>query len=260
MIGQERLKGLIKSFSIEDFPKTIMLVGDFGCGRHTIVNEEIAPLLNIPVKDLTDDLNSEMLGDIFISPTPYIYLIDYDSLAVNKFNILLKILEEPPTNAFLVVITSNANLVAPTILNRCKVWYFDPYTKEQLEEFCSNKDLIDFVKTPGRLKVYTNLDFNKLKEMCVNIFLKNEIASLSNLLSISEKISWTKLSEDKFDSNLFYDVLMYVCGDLYSKRSIDYFYYSLTNEYINMFKSKLQFDRKRMFEKYLIELKFGKSK
>ncbi len=45
-------------------------------------------------------------------------------------NVLLKILEEPPTKTVLIVTTSQPGLLLPTIRSRCRVVHFDPLSKD----------------------------------------------------------------------------------------------------------------------------------
>ena len=38
MIGQKRLLNVIDNYTIDTFPRSVILIGDQGCGKHTLVN------------------------------------------------------------------------------------------------------------------------------------------------------------------------------------------------------------------------------
>ena len=47
IIGQDRLRTIIDNYSIQTLPKTLMLLGPDGCGKHTCVSHFIRELRNI---------------------------------------------------------------------------------------------------------------------------------------------------------------------------------------------------------------------
>ena len=59
---------------------------------------------------------------------------DADTMNRNAQNALLKILEEPPSNALLILITHRLGAMIPTIRSRCRVLSFDHLEQETLEQ------------------------------------------------------------------------------------------------------------------------------
>lgn len=57
-----------------------------------------------------------------------------DTLNRNSQNALLKILEEPPSNALLILVTHRLGAMIPTIRSRCRVLHFDPLDADNLAE------------------------------------------------------------------------------------------------------------------------------
>lgn len=57
-----------------------------------------------------------------------------DRLNRNAQNALLKILEEPPSNALLILVTHRLGAMIPTIRSRCRVMNFDPLKEEALTQ------------------------------------------------------------------------------------------------------------------------------
>ena len=74
-------------------------------------------------------------------------------------NAFLKTLEEPPSSAVIVLVTSNPLWLLPTIRSRCQVVWFSPLSGEDVREVLSKKDveveanLLNLVSqgSPGRL-------------------------------------------------------------------------------------------------------------
>lgn len=56
--------------------------------------------------------------------------------AANSF---LKILEEPPSFSFIILVTSNPHLILPTIKSRCQILSFSPISKEEIEKILIEK-------------------------------------------------------------------------------------------------------------------------
>ncbi len=54
-------------------------------------------------------------------------------------NSLLKILEDPPAAAVLILLTSNVNVILPTIVSRCQVIPFRPAPPGDIERFLASK-------------------------------------------------------------------------------------------------------------------------
>lgn len=60
--------------------------------------------------------------------------VDAERMNPTAANILLKTLEEPPPWAILILITSNAAALLPTILSRCQVYRFAPLAVDDVSE------------------------------------------------------------------------------------------------------------------------------
>jgi DNA polymerase III delta' subunit len=54
-------------------------------------------------------------------------------------NCLLKVLEEPPLFSHIILLTSNPDMILPTIKSRCQILYFTPIGKAEIEKVLSEK-------------------------------------------------------------------------------------------------------------------------
>lgn len=257
MIGQERLINQINKYSAENFPQTLMIVGDKGSGRHTLIKEHIYPLLNKPVVDMSSGVSFDDIVDITLDINPSIYLIDVDNLSERHQNTILKFIEEPINSVNLLLITTSLEKVLSTVRSRCLTWYMDDYSNAELLNFTKDASILEFIRTPGELLRVSPESIVALKDLCEKILLLNKKASTSNLITVSEKIDWGEKDTSLYSVELFYEVMMKVCLNLFVGQKLTWFKYKLTNECINLMRSNIQFDRKRIFEKYLIELKYG---
>ena len=61
----------------------------------------------------------------------------------NSANALLKVLEEPPTTSYLILITSRPAMLLPTILSRCQMIRFSPLAPADIERFLLSNNLVD---------------------------------------------------------------------------------------------------------------------
>jgi len=61
----------------------------------------------------------------------------------NSANALLKVLEEPPSTAHLILITSRPAMLLPTILSRCQMIRFSPLSPAEIEEHLVSNKLVE---------------------------------------------------------------------------------------------------------------------
>lgn len=84
-----------------------------------------------------------------ISLKPYegrvkVFIInDAHTLTAEASNALLKILEEPPENSLIILITDKLNLLFKTIISRCKILKFAPLMRSEVEEIISRDYGVD---------------------------------------------------------------------------------------------------------------------
>ena len=211
MIGQARLVGELMSMTGPDAPKTVMLVGGHGCGKHTLAGE-FAERVGLPISDLTETVSFETLQEAAMNPLPTMYLIDVDKLTEQKQNAVLKFIEEPPANARVMLLSSDEGSVLPTVLNRCFRMRFDDYSREELSEIVGG-DVADGVmsvcSTPGQVRMVSGY-YDKLVGYCSGFAGKMEKAakadSFASALRIADRINYRD-EYDKFDLNVFIKVL-----------------------------------------------------
>lgn len=254
--GQERICGQIDSLTLDQFPRSLMLVGPRGSGKHLIVNY-IANRFNLNVLDITTTLDQESIEEIYSRVEPYIYIIQANQLSIKEENAILKFIEEPLKNSYVVLLAETEMGLLQTIINRCQIWYLQNYTKDLLKTFVQNNNdyVLTIARTPGHVIELSNVPFEEMIQLADKIIDKIHLASVANTLTLSNKLSF-KNESNKYDVKLFVDILLQRIVE-YCRRTTDNRYitaYMLTSE----LKKKLtvkNLDYKALFEKYLISLR-----
>jgi DNA polymerase III subunit delta' len=79
-----------------------------------------------------------------------VFIVDgAETMRWDHANIFLKILEEPPETATLILLAPNPFLLLPTIRSRSLQFFFSPLTREQVEQLLSQRD--DFTAAQRKL-------------------------------------------------------------------------------------------------------------
>ena len=132
IIGQDKLLNYIDSKRRDTFPRSLILLGESGCGKSTVINY-ISDKLNLPLIDITDNINIDFITSLYEKPEPYIYTIKASNITIKEQNALLKFIEEPLKNSYVIIEVENLNQILATVYNRCQVLKFVPYSKKILQ-------------------------------------------------------------------------------------------------------------------------------
>ena len=150
-------------------------------------------------------------------------------------NSLLKILEEPPERTLFILISSNINLLIPTIQSRCQKIYFKEYSNSELKSYAkkhlnleSLDEIIDLsMGSIGQL-INTNSDTSQNVKEMVDYFYDNDILSIEKLL-----LSFNKIKKNSNDELIkFLNILKITAKDLYLM-SVDIETKSLSFNFLN---------------------------
>lgn len=145
-----------------------------------------------------------------------VYIInDAEKMTTEAQNCLLKILEEPPEYATIILITSKEGKLLGTIKSRCIKLNFEKIADDKIKEYLKNKNIIsnvedDMVKIcDGSFlkanKLKENLEiYKKTKELLNCIETKNLISSLKQIRNF-EKEQLMEVLE-------YFNILMYNRG------------------------------------------------
>ena len=168
---------------------------------------------SISVDEIRTQLNNDIQVKPYSSPRK-IYIIDEaDKLTVQAQNALLKTIEEPPEYAVIVMLTSNADALLPTILSRCVLLNIKPVKDAVLKRY-----LMERLKVPD-YKADLSIAFargNVGKAVALassenfDVIKKDALDMLRYLedMEIHEVVAWVKKTADyKLEINDFLDIL-----------------------------------------------------
>ena len=222
VIGQEKLVKALEGYTLETAPKTILFLGQSGCGKSWIANA-FAKQLDLEVVVVKPDSTAEKLIEYYQCPINKMYLIDLKEIAEKDQNKFLKFIEEPSMCMNIILMAESTVGILPTILNRCVKYVFEPYTPEQLKQFdwavnCSEEIAYEICKTPGQLLELSVDNLDQALGLCRAIISSVDKANYANTLSIVTKIN-LKDDAKKIDFKLFFDLMTYVAFDDYKKNN-----------------------------------------
>ena len=256
MLFQETLKSKVSDYIVTNsLPRTLLLEGEQGCGKHTLA-KEIAKALNVEFVDITETLNLQTIENIALSVTPRVYFINASVISVKEQNIILKFLEEPLKGAYIILACENRNLLLNTVINRCIVLEFQKYTFEQLKEFLpegADPVILSYATTPGRVVEFAEHNIKSMEEFATKILSQIQAANYSNILKIPTNINFSNKTE-LLDFSVFSYILLMTASRLYKEGVIKFCVFKETSEFYKNC-SIPHINKQHLFEHYLIKLK-----
>ena len=202
-----------------------------------------------------------MIDEIYTRVEPYIYVITSDKLNAKNQNSILKFLEEPLKNSYIILLVENKNMLLPTILNRCQIWELEKYSREELSTFIDgNVDsrILDVAKTPGDVIIMQNENnnFEKLYDLVDKLIEKIPMASFSNILSITNRINFDGKEPEKIDLSVFIRTLIWLSSEKILNSDNPYYQevYKTVNDLSNNLLI-LNINKKICFENFLAKMK-----
>jgi len=220
VVGQEKLVKALESYTIQTAPRTMLFLGEHGCGKHWIA-ASFAEHLDIDAEFIDKQVTTEKLVEYYQYPLQRLYVIDLTEIDPKQQNKFLKFIEEPSSNMYIILIAESEIGILPTILNRCKKFIFEKYTIDQLKEFgwmskCSDELMYSICSTPGQI-IDINMDtLEDAYNLCETIVTKAPKAKYSNIIKISTKINCGN-DFKKIDFDIFFRVLIYVAFTNYKE-------------------------------------------
>lgn len=221
MIGQARLISEIKDFVASGvYPRFSIFIGESGSGKKAL-GKELSKMLkcNFIVWGNTVEDIRNLVEFMWEQKETIVYCIpNYEEMSQGARNAILKICEEPPNNAYIILTSTSKDIVLPTLLNRGQVFEMQDYTEDELH--CIEKDnfgfdvghsredvdkMVKLCRVPGDLDKVRNIDVEDFMEF-VKLFWNNiSKASAGNALKVVSKL---RIKEDS-DTNL-YDINIFL--------------------------------------------------
>ena len=177
------------------------------------------------IRELINNLNKSS----FNSKERFVIIDNIETLNISSINALLKVLEEPPSNTYFILI-NNDRFILPTLKSRCinfrisfdhktSISVINKILDDDIMKFI-NKDLINYYLTPGQ--IYNLIEFFKLQKRDLKDY---DLKSFLNLV-IKENL----YKKDTLIKNMIFEYLEFYFRTkvkLAKSRTFEYYDYFL---------------------------------
>lgn len=140
IIGQKAL--VQKIDSLIDFPKFVIITGASGSGKHVLVHY-VCRKYQLPIIEFgtgIDDVR-KIIDLAYAQDKPVCYFCpNADNMSIGAKNALLKVTEEPPSNAYFIMTLLDIGNTLETIKSRATLFMLDEYTPEEIIEYRKYRD------------------------------------------------------------------------------------------------------------------------
>lgn len=268
MIGQEQLLNTIDmQIKEHKYPRFSILVGPSGGGKKLIA-KHIAKELDAQIvnsEGKVEDVRQiiKLANSTFIT-TVYVFT-DVEKMSSNAENALLKFLEEPPNNAYVILTTQSEYSLLDTIRSRGVIYHLNPYTPEEIEDYLMwyiplpQTNIEEFIRlftdlceTPGDVKLLASMnaeDFYNYVELVVD-----NIDSVigANALKIGGKIALKSDDSDKYDLRMFFRAFIDIC--LKKRDVLHAKWIEVTNRYLRQLSIK-GINKSMLFDSWVLDIR-----
>ena len=205
MIGQNNNLNTIRQWRINrSIPRFIIISGEEGSGRLTL-SKVIMKCLNangIIVGNGINDVREIIENAYTITETTCYIFRNADDMKQEAKNALLKVVEEPPNNAYFIMTVQNIDNMLGTIKSRGTLLKMEPYHTTELKDICDNELLLKYCDNPGQLQIEES-DIVKAEECADNILRGLSTRSGTIILKACTQLKSKQTDTDKIDCMLF---------------------------------------------------------
>ena len=265
MIGQGQLKKKLTTlWKNNKLPRFIILVGDKGSGKKTLLKEIFNDVYTYTLEDVKVDSIREMIDNVY-KLYQYVFIIpDADDMSVQSKNALLKVVEECPNNHHFIMTLEDINNTLDTIKSRGVVYEMDNYSRDELYsyllkyyELTSSKDemnvCLGICGNPGEIDLLMSMEpiyfYDYVEKVVDNI---TEVSG-ANSFKIANDIA-LKDEEDKYNLKLFWKEFIHVC---YNNKK--YEWVLITSDYLKKLRVK-GINKTMLFDNWILEIRQNGSK
>lgn len=250
IIGQEQIKEhLQRAIQLHKISHAYIINGERGSGKEFIANlfamtlqcekEDIEPCMEchsckqamsknqpdilrlthekpntISVEDIRDQINHDVQIKPYSSRRKIYIINDAEKMTPQAQNALLKTLEEPPEYVVILLLTTNASLLLPTLISRSIVLNMKPVEDKQVRKYLMEELHIPDYQADvcvafargniGKAKsLASSEDFDRIKEEAITVLKYINDMEIGDLIQAIKKIG-----EYKVDIHDYLDIIM----------------------------------------------------
>ena len=224
MIGQKQVLSQIDNLIEKGFPRFVVITGQKGQGK-TELAKYIGKKLDYPLIEFGIKIDEirEMIEMSYKQTEPIIYLIQYaDKMSTGAKNSLLKVIEEPPNNAYFIMELQQIENTLDTIKSRCQELKMESYTEVEIDFMINTIDeqITDIDRAiikklaQNKYQIALLLEYNPVEFYNYVDKVYNNIHKVqsANSFKIAEKLDLKDTGEG-YDLELFWRLYEELCMD-----------------------------------------------
>ena len=208
MIGQKNnINTLIQWRCNKSVPRFIIISGDEGSGRLTFA-KAIIKMINAKGIIMGNSISEvrETIENAYTITEPTCYIFrNADDMSANAKNALLKVVEEPPNNAYFIMTVQNIDNMLGTIKSRGTVIKMEPYTREELLSATNDEIILNYCSNIGQIQIDKS-DIKKAEKCADDVINSLKNKSGTSLLKACTQLKSKQTESEKVDCLLFFRV------------------------------------------------------
>jgi hypothetical protein len=225
IIGQKKLLDEVDMYvANNNIPRFIILTGPPTSGK-TYLSKIIAKRIseNVTTIGLKIEEIREMINTAYKVVNPIVYIIDgvnFNLMSKQAKNALLKVTEEPPRNAYFILVGDRTE-ITETLVSRACVLSLFPYTERDILKYISDLDLFTkeekekilmTCRFPGQINRFSSLSINEFYDLVVTISEQLKGLSGPQCFGLSKKLKLYKKDEEGIDLDFLMEAVLTYCS------------------------------------------------
>ena len=208
MIGQKNnINTLIQWRCNKSVPRFIIISGDEGSGRLTFA-KAIIKMISVKGMIMGNSIAEvrETIENAYTITEPTCYIFrNADDMSTHAKNALLKVVEEPPNNAYFIMTVQNIDNMLGTIKSRGTVIKMEPYTREELLSATNDEILLNYCSNIGQIQIDKS-DIKKAEKCADDVINSLNNKSGTSLLKACSQLKSKQTESEKVDCLIFFRV------------------------------------------------------
>lgn len=264
IVGQDKIKSMLLTWYEHcNFPHFIIVSGERGSGKKHIA-KVVGKMLDCDIsiaEDVKADTVKNIVESSYFVKSPILYIIpDADNMSNSSRNSLLKLTEEPPSNAYIIMTITSLENTLPTLLSRSQMLQMGSYSRDELAKFTDSEVVLDISSSPGMVKQLEAMGKDKVEELlnyCNKVICSLYRVSTSNALKSSSSLKF-KATDSGYDLDIYFSALRYCLGNLVSNNSLDVKVASAYYRSLASFQYKFErsgVNKKALYDMFILNLR-----
>lgn len=206
MIGQKNnINTVIKWRLNKSVPRFIIISGSNGSGRLTLakVIMKTVGANGVILGNSIENVRETIENAYKVTETTFYIFRNADDMRTEAKNALLKVVEEPPNNAYFIMTVQNIGNMLGTIKSRGTLIKMQPYSIDEKKEFTTDEQLLKYCSNIGQMKDVDKKQLDLAVETAKNVITGLSKKSGTIVLKSCTILRAKQTETEKLDCNIF---------------------------------------------------------